>query len=65
MLSVLGIVLGTRLTRYVSQVDLKRAFAVLLVLMGAFILYRNHEELLAPRTEPSLLDPSPLHSETS
>lgn len=38
-----GIVAGTYLVRFVSQRLLKRAFALILVLLGAFILYRNRD----------------------
>jgi uncharacterized protein len=38
-----GIVAGTYLVRFVSQSALKRTFAVFLVLMGGFILYRNRD----------------------
>ncbi len=40
-----GIVAGTWLVRYVSQAVLKQGFAVFLLLMGAFILYRNSSSL--------------------
>lgn len=36
-----GILAGAWLTRFVSQRALKRAFALFLLLMGAFLLYRN------------------------
>lgn len=39
--AALGIVAGTYLVRFVSQAALKQAFAVFLVLMGTFILYKN------------------------
>ena len=39
--AVAGILVGTYLVRFVSQAALKRAFAVFLVLMGGFILYKN------------------------
>lgn len=39
--AVIGILLGTRIIRHVPQETLRRAFAVFLVLMGAFILYSN------------------------
>jgi uncharacterized protein len=41
-----GILAGTRLVRHVPQQALKRAFALFLVLMGVFILYRNRGVLL-------------------
>lgn len=43
--AVLGILLGTHLVRYVSQAELRRAFAAFLVVMGVFILYRNRNVL--------------------
>ncbi|GAC1516474.1 MAG: sulfite exporter TauE/SafE family protein [Gemmatimonadaceae bacterium] len=39
--AVAGILAGTYLVRFVSQAVLKRAFAVFLLLMGAFVLYKN------------------------
>ncbi|MEO8622660.1 MAG: sulfite exporter TauE/SafE family protein [bacterium] len=41
--AVLGIIAGTYMVRYVSQRSLKRAFAIFLVLMGAFILVKNRK----------------------
>jgi uncharacterized membrane protein YfcA len=40
-----GIILGTRLVRLVPQHALQRAFAVVLVVMGGFILYRSRDVL--------------------
>ena len=39
--AVCGILAGTYLVRYVSQRALKRSFAVFLLVMGSYILYRN------------------------
>lgn len=39
--AIAGIWIGAHLVQYVSQVALKRAFAVLLVVMGCWILYQN------------------------
>ncbi|MEP6619670.1 MAG: sulfite exporter TauE/SafE family protein [bacterium] len=36
-----GILVGTYLSRFVSQATLKQAFSVFLLFMGAFILYKN------------------------
>lgn len=36
-----GIIAGTYLVRFVSQRALKQAFAVFLIVMGTFVLYRN------------------------
>src|SRR5690606_2275900 len=63
LLAVGGILLGIWLTRFVSAAGLKRAFAVLLVLMGAFILYKNREELMAPSADTSSIHT--LQQETS
>ena len=54
ILAIAGIVLGSWLVRFVPQQALKRAFAVLLVVMGAWILYNNRAAIvaaLAPSTE--------------
>ena len=45
--AILGTLVGTYLVRFVSQLALKRAFAVFLVFMGGFILYQNRTVLLA------------------
>lgn len=45
--AVAGIVVGMRLMRFVSQRALKRAFAVFLVVIGTFILYKNREVFLS------------------
>ena len=39
--SVVGIFIGAYLVKYVSQTALKKAFAIFLILMGIFILYKN------------------------
>ncbi|HET7464681.1 MAG TPA: sulfite exporter TauE/SafE family protein [Longimicrobium sp.] len=44
--AVAGILLGTRLSRRVPQHALRRAFAVLLLVMGSFVLYQNRGVLL-------------------
>jgi uncharacterized protein len=44
--AVVGILGGTYLVRFASQDVLKRAFAVFLVVMGAFILYQNRSVYL-------------------
>ena len=40
-LAMAGILLGTWLARFVPASALKRAFAAFLVVMGAFILFKN------------------------
>ncbi|WP_375765275.1 sulfite exporter TauE/SafE family protein [Archangium gephyra] len=47
-IAVAGILAGTWATHYVSQAALKRAFSVLLVVMGVFILFKNREALGTP-----------------
>jgi uncharacterized protein len=44
--AMVGILGGTYLVRFVSQAQLKRAFAIFLVVMGTFILYQNRAVLL-------------------
>lgn len=39
--SVIGILIGSKLVQYVPQQVLKRVFAVFLIFMGIFILYKN------------------------
>ncbi len=41
VLAVVGIVIGTRLVRYIAQHKLKRGFAIFLVVMGIFMLARE------------------------
>lgn len=48
--AVVGILAGTWLVRFVPQHALKRAFAVFLLVMGAFILYQNRGVLRLDRT---------------
>jgi uncharacterized protein len=45
-ISVLGIVVGTRLSRHVPAASLRRAFGFFLIVMGALILYENASALL-------------------
>lgn len=44
--AVVGILAGTYLVRFVSQRALKQAFALFLIVMGTFILYRNRSVFL-------------------
>jgi uncharacterized membrane protein YfcA len=43
VLAIAGILVGTWLARFVSQAALKQAFSVFLVVMGAFILFKNRD----------------------
>jgi len=53
--AVAGILLGAHLVRYVPQAALRRAFAVFLVIMGAFILYQNSRaELSRAMDDPAV-----------
>jgi uncharacterized protein len=47
-----GAFVGTYLIRFASQQGLKRAFAVLLVIMGGFILYQNRYVVVATLVTP-------------
>ena len=40
-IAAVGILVGTRLVRYVSQSALKQGFSIFLILVGAFILFNN------------------------
>jgi len=44
-ISVLGIIVGTRLSRHVPAASLRRAFGYFLIVMGALILYENVDAL--------------------
>ncbi|HEX6645065.1 MAG TPA: sulfite exporter TauE/SafE family protein [Gemmatimonadales bacterium] len=46
LVAIAGILAGSRLVRHVSQAQLKRAFAVFLVVIGAFVLYQNRYALM-------------------
>jgi uncharacterized protein len=50
MVAMVGIVGGTYLVRFVSQAQLRRTFAVFLVVMGSFILYQNRSVVLPHAT---------------
>jgi uncharacterized membrane protein YfcA len=41
LFSIIGIFIGTALVKYTSQKVLKKSFAIFLVIMGIFILYKN------------------------
>ena len=51
--AAVGILAGTYLVRFVSQRALKRAFAAFLLLMGAFILYKNRDAFRPSGTAPT------------
>jgi uncharacterized membrane protein YfcA len=40
MLAIIGVLIGSRLVRRVSQTNLRRAFAVMLVIMGVLVLLK-------------------------
>jgi hypothetical protein len=48
LVAIAGILAGSRLVRYVSQAQLKRAFAAFLIAVGAFVLVQNRHALLPP-----------------
>ena len=43
--TAIGILLGSYFVKYISQQKLKKMFAIFLVVMGVFILYKNKEKL--------------------
>ena len=47
-IAIVGILVGTRVVRFVSQLALRRAFAYFLFAMAAFILYQNRAVLANP-----------------
>lgn len=51
--ATLGIFIGSYFVKYVSQMALKKAFAVFLIVMGVFILYQNRETLSTSYLEVS------------
>lgn len=60
LIAVAGILGGTWLVQFVSQGALRRAFAILLMGMGTFILYQNRSALVpggAPLPEASTAEP--------
>jgi uncharacterized membrane protein YfcA len=50
--SIVGIVIGSQLVRFVSQGALRRGFAAFLVVMGLFIVYQNRDALLPGSDAP-------------
>lgn len=44
-LAAIGIIIGSFCVRYISQEKLKKSFAIFLVIMGVFILYKNKHKL--------------------
>jgi uncharacterized protein len=47
-IAVIGILAGSYLVRFVSQAALKKAFAVFLLCMGVFVLYKNRSVFVSP-----------------
>ncbi len=63
VIGVAGSLVGTRLSPHVPQAQLRRGFAVFLVAMGVFILYKEAPGVLAPAVLVSFpLDTPPLMS---
>ncbi|MBC75969.1 MAG: permease [Halobacteriovoraceae bacterium] len=46
LFSGVGIIIGSGLVKHISQDKLKKAFAVFLIVMGIFILYKNRAQLI-------------------
>ena len=55
--AAVGILAGTYLVRFVSQRALKQAFAAFLLLMGAFILYKNRDAFRPSGVTPAIATP--------
>jgi uncharacterized membrane protein YfcA len=58
--AVAGALAGTALVAHVPQAALKRGFAILLLLVGGFVLHRNRDQLHTVATRdsaPSLATP--------
>jgi len=58
--AVVGALAGTALVAHVPQAALKRAFAILLLVVGGFVLLKNRDQLHAAATRhstPSLATP--------
>ncbi|HEX5581356.1 MAG TPA: sulfite exporter TauE/SafE family protein [Gemmatimonadaceae bacterium] len=53
LVAVGGILAGTRLVRHVPQHQLRRAFAIFLVLMAALVLHQNRSVLTSSRASPA------------
>lgn len=43
--TIIGILVGSYFVKYISQQKLKKMFAIFLVIMGVFILYKNRQQL--------------------
>ncbi|HLS48240.1 MAG TPA: sulfite exporter TauE/SafE family protein [Gemmatimonadales bacterium] len=56
VLAIVGILFGSWLVRFVSQAQLKRAFAVFLICVGAFVLFQNRDALLFTTDVPAPAD---------
>lgn len=52
LFSGVGIIIGSSLVKYISQEKLKKAFALFLIVMGVFILYKNREKILSSNLAP-------------
>ncbi|MBE8162671.1 MAG: sulfite exporter TauE/SafE family protein [Bdellovibrionaceae bacterium] len=50
-----GIIIGTYLINFISQEQLKKSFAVFLIIMGVFILYKNRNKLLSVKNAQTYL----------
>ena len=59
--SIAGIFAGTYLVRFVSQQQLKRSFAVFLLVMGGFILWQNRGAVLPGRSADATAAPVTSH----
>lgn len=63
--AALGAIAGTALGAHVPQATLKRGFAVFLLAVGGFVLYRNRSVLRAAPHSPVPAGALPVHSTTT
>lgn len=50
LFSGFGIIIGSYLVKFISQAKLKKAFAIFLIIMGVFILYKNKDKIMGKTT---------------
>lgn len=50
--TILGIIVGTYLVRFIPANKLKKGFAIFLIVMGIFILYKNKDKIMISNSAP-------------
>jgi uncharacterized membrane protein YfcA len=58
-MSVVGLLIGINLSRAVPQATLKKGFAVFLIAIGAFVLYRNRAVFVSDTSTSTSSRPAP------